>query len=82
MTSVNQKLNFSQQWQNLNRKVTSVQTQLTALNKELELKQAEHQQIQKQLDSYPQGDFYSRFYRDYHQLQLELFQRRANASKY
>lgn len=73
--SVNQKLDFSQQWQNLHQKVTEIQTQLTALNKELELKQAEHQQIQKQIDSYPQGDFYNLFYRDHHQLQLELFQR-------
>lgn len=73
-TEVDQKLDFSQQWQSLNQKVTEIQTQLTALNQELELKQAEHQQIQKQLDSYPQGDFYSRFYRDHHQLQLELFQ--------
>lgn len=75
VTSVNQKLDFSQQWQNLHEKVTEIQTQLTALNKELELKQAEHQQIQKQIDSYPQGDFYNLFYRDHHQLQLDLFQR-------
>jgi hypothetical protein len=73
-TEVNQKLDFSQQWQNQNLEVTEIQTQLTALNKELELKQALHQQIQKQLDSYPQGDFYNRFYRDHHSLQLELFQ--------
>jgi hypothetical protein len=73
--SVNQKLDFSQQWQNLHQKVTEIQTQLTALNKELELKQTEHQQIQKQIDSYPQGDFYNLFYRDHHQLQVELFQR-------
>ncbi|MBW4455554.1 MAG: hypothetical protein KME55_24160 [Nostoc indistinguendum CM1-VF10] len=75
VTSVNQKLNFSQQWQNQNLQVTSVQTQLTAFNKKRELKQAEHQQIQKQIDSYPQGDFYNLFYRDHHQLQVELFQR-------
>ncbi|MBN3947222.1 MAG: superfamily I DNA/RNA helicase [Nostoc sp. NMS7] len=73
--SVNQKLDFSQQWQNLNWGLTEIQSQIAALTKELELKQAEHQQIQKQLDNYPQADFYSRFYRDYHQLQLELFQR-------
>lgn len=72
--SVNQKLDFSQQWQNLHQKVTEIQTQLAALNKELELKQAEHQLFQKQLDSYPQEDFYSRFYRDHHKLQVELFQ--------
>ncbi|MBE9002052.1 hypothetical protein IQ274_28575 [Nostoc sp. LEGE 12447] len=72
---VNQKLDFSQQWRNLYLQVTSVQTQLTAFNNELELKQAQKQQIQGQLDSYPQADFYSRFYRDYHLLQLELFQR-------
>ncbi|MCC5612576.1 hypothetical protein LC612_39255 [Nostoc sp. CHAB 5834] len=75
VTSVNQKLDFSQQWQNLHQKVTEIQTQLTALNKELELKLFRHQQIQKQIDSYPQGDFYNLFYRDHHQLQLELFQR-------
>ncbi len=74
-TSVNQKLDFSQQWQNLNRKVTSVQTQLTAFNQKRELKKADYQLFQKQLDSYPQGDFYNLFYRDHHQLQLELFQR-------
>lgn len=75
LTSVNQKLNFKKQWQNLNQEVTEIQSQITALTKELDLKQAEHQQIQKQLDSYPQADFYSRFYRDHHQLHLELFQR-------
>lgn len=74
-TEVNQKLNFSQQWQSLHQRITEIQSQLTALNQQLELKQAEHQQIQKQLDSYPQEDFYRRFYRDYHSLQLELFQR-------
>ena len=73
-TEVNQKLDLSQQWQRLNQKVTSIQTQLTSLNKQLELKQANYQLFTEQLDSYPQGDFYSRFYRDYHSLQLELFQ--------
>ncbi len=73
--SVNQKLDFSQQWQNLHQKVTEIQTQLIAFNKELELKLFRHQQIQKQIDSYPQGDFYNLFYRDHHQLQVELFQR-------
>ncbi|NEU79891.1 AAA domain-containing protein [Nostoc sp. UIC 10630] len=73
--SVNQKLDFSQQWQNLHQKVTEIQTQLTALNKELELKLFRHQLFQKQLESYPQGDFYNLFYRDHHQLQVELFQR-------
>ncbi len=75
VAEVNQKLDFSQQWQNLHQKVIEIQTQLTALNNELELKQAEYQQIQKQLESYPQGDFYSCFYRDHHSLQLDLFQR-------
>lgn len=74
-TEVNQKLEFKKQWQSLNREVTEIQSQITVLIKKLELKQAEHQQIQTQLDSYPQGDFYSRFYRDHHSLQLELFQR-------
>ncbi|MHC5828424.1 MAG: DEAD/DEAH box helicase, partial [Nostoc sp.] len=55
---LNQKLDFSRQWQNLNQEVTEIQGQITALTKELELKQAEHQQIQKQLDSYPQENFY------------------------
>ncbi len=73
--SVNQKLDFSQQWQNQNLEVTEIQSQITVLTKELELKQTEHQQIQKQIDSYPQGDFYNLFYRDHHQLQVELFQR-------
>lgn len=75
VTSVNQKLDFSQQWQNQNLQVTSVQRQITALTKELELKQADYQLFQKQLESYPQGDFYNLFYRDHHKLQLELFQR-------
>jgi superfamily I DNA and/or RNA helicase len=74
-TEVNQKLDCSQQWQNLNQEVTAIQTQLTALNQELELKLFRHQQIQQQLDSYPQEDFYSRFYRDHHSLQAELFQK-------
>ncbi len=72
---VQQKLDLSQQWQNLNQKVTNIQTQLTALTKQLELKQADYQLFQSQLDNYPQGDFYSSFYRDYHSLQLSLFQR-------
>jgi AAA domain len=72
---VQQKLDFSQQWQYLNQKVTNIQTQLTVLTKQLEFKQADYQQIENQLDNYPQGDFYSSFYRDYHSLQLSLFQR-------
>lgn len=75
LVSVNQKLEFKKQWQSLNQEVTEIQSQITVLNKELELKQALHLQIQTQLDSYPQGDFYNRFYRDHHSLQLELFQR-------
>jgi len=75
ITSVNQKIGFSRQWRNLNLEVTEIQNQIAVLTKELELKQAQKQQIQGQLDSYPQADFYSRFYRDYHFLQLELFQR-------
>lgn len=75
ITSVNQKIGFSRQWRNQNLEVTEIQSQIAALTNELELKQSLHQQIQKQLDSYPQADFHSRFYRDYHHLQLELFQR-------
>ncbi|MEA5573884.1 superfamily I DNA/RNA helicase [Calothrix sp. UHCC 0171] len=75
---VQQKLDFSQQWQNLNQEVTNIQTKLTALNKQLEFKQVDYQKIQKQiqnqLDNYPQDDWYSSFYRDYHLLQLSLFQ--------
>jgi AAA domain len=74
LREVQQKLDFSQQWQHLNQKVTNIQTQLTVLTKQLEFKQADYQQIQNQLDNYPQGDFYSSFYRDYHSLQLSLFQ--------
>jgi AAA domain len=75
LVSVKQKLEFKKQWQSLNREVTEIQSQITVLNKELELKLFRHQQIQTQLDSYPQGDFYNLFYRDHHSLQLELFQR-------
>jgi predicted nucleic acid-binding Zn-ribbon protein len=75
LVSVNQKLEFKKQSQSLNREITEIQSQITVLNKELELRQAEYQQIQTQLDSYPQGDFYNRFYCDHHSLQLELFQR-------
>ncbi|MEM6403124.1 MAG: AAA domain-containing protein, partial [Cyanobacteria bacterium P01_D01_bin.116] len=74
-TEVNQKLLSSQQWQNINPKVTELQTQLTKLNQQLESKQNHHQQLQTQLDSYPDEDFYSRFYRDCHSQQVELFQR-------
>ncbi|MBD2683317.1 MULTISPECIES: DEAD/DEAH box helicase [Nostoc] len=54
ITSVNQKIGFSRQWRNLNSEVTEIQNKIAALTKELELKQALHQQIQEQLDSYPQ----------------------------
>ncbi len=87
---VQQKLDCSQQWQNINQKVTNIQTKLTVLTEQLEFKQADYQQIpkqilkqiqnqipkqiQNQLDNYPQDDWYSSFYRDYHSLQLSLFQ--------
>ncbi|AFZ04640.1 DEAD/DEAH box helicase [Calothrix sp. PCC 6303] len=75
---VQQKLDCLQQWQNLNQEVTNIQTKLTALNKQLELKLFSYQQIQKQiqnqLDNYPQDHWYSSFYRDHHPLQLSLFQ--------
>jgi predicted nucleic acid-binding Zn-ribbon protein len=74
LREVKQKLDISQQWQNLNQRITEIQTQLTALNKQLELKLSSYQPLQKQLDNYPQEDFYSSFYRDYYSLQLSLFQ--------
>jgi AAA domain len=80
---VQQKLDCSQQWQNINQKVTNIQTKLTVLTEQLEFKQADYQQIpkqilkqiQNQLDNSPQDDWYSSFYRDHHSLQLSLFQR-------
>ncbi len=70
---VNQKLDFSQQWQNLKERITEVQTKLTAFNKQLELKRVSEQLLQNQLDNYPQFDFYSRFHIDHHALQVSLF---------
>ncbi|NJM23731.1 MAG: superfamily I DNA/RNA helicase, partial [Richelia sp. SM1_7_0] len=81
-TEVNQKILSSQQWQNLNPKVTEIQTQLTKLNQQLESKQNHYQQLQTQLDSYPDEDFYSRFYRDYHSQQVSCYAAKLNKQRY
>ena len=73
--NVAQQLEAIQQWQILNQKLAATQTQLTAHLQQLELKQTQQQQLQTQLNSYSNTDFYNRFYRDYHLPQVQLFQR-------
>ena len=48
--------------------------QLDTLQQQLAQQQLQQQQIQARLASYPTQDFDSRFYRDYHQLQVRLFE--------
>jgi len=69
---VKAQLNTAKQWQ----KQSSSQQQcdLEALQQKLHSLQTQQQQVQTRLASYPTKDIYSRFYRDYHALQVELFQ--------
>jgi hypothetical protein len=72
--NVAQHLEAVQRARTLKQKLAETQNRLTILNQQLESLQAHQQQLQKQLNSYPDGDFYNRFYRDYHLPQVQLFQ--------
>ena len=51
-----------------------ISCQLDTLQQQLAQQQHQQQQLQARLASYPTQDFESRFYRDYHQLQIRLFE--------
>ena len=63
-----------QQWQQQQQLPTEKTTQLETLQQQLHQKQKQQQQLTNQLANYPTQDFYSRFYTDYHSLQIRLFE--------
>jgi hypothetical protein len=63
-----------QDWKKTQELKKRTPSQLNTLQQQLALAQHQQQQIQKRLASYPTSDFYSRFYTDYHQLQIQLFE--------
>lgn len=71
---VSQELTMAYEWQEDRRSRNQIRNQLRTLQQQLEDSQRQQQQIQHRLSSYPEQDFYSRFYTDYHSLQVELFE--------
>lgn len=73
-TQLAQDLNRAYEWQEQQRSRNQIRNQLRTLQQQLANQQRQQQQIQHRLATYPNRDFYSRFYTDYHSLQIELFE--------
>lgn len=73
-TQVSQELAKAYEWQERQRLWNQTRNQLGTLQQQLANRQRQQQQIQHRLSTYPHRDFYSRFYIDYHSLQVELFE--------
>ncbi|GFE71728.1 ATP-binding protein [Chroococcus sp. FPU101] len=73
-TQLAQDLNRAYEWQEQQRSKNQTRNQLRTLQQQLANQQRQQQQIQHRLATYPNRDFYSRFYTDYHSLQVELFE--------
>jgi hypothetical protein len=72
-TQVAQELTRAYEWQEQQKSKNQIRNQLRTLQQQLTNQQRQQQQIQDRLSTYPNRDFYSRFYTDYHSLQVELF---------
>ncbi|OKH32388.1 DNA helicase [[Phormidium ambiguum] IAM M-71] len=71
--SVSQLLSVAFDWQQQNRP-SKRQQQSESLQRQLTDLITRRSQVQNRLTSYPTKDFYSRFYTDYHSLQVQLFE--------
>lgn len=73
-TQVSQELTRAYEWQEDHKSRNQIRNQLRTLQQQLANSQRQQQQIQHRLSTFPNRDFYSRFYTDYHSLQVELFE--------
>jgi hypothetical protein len=73
-TQVSQELTRAYEWDSHQKSSNQIRNQLRTLQQQLANHQRQQQQIQNRLSTYPHRDFYSRFYIDYHSLQVELFE--------
>ena len=72
---VSQQIQSVLYWHQLKQELATQQERLTQLEPKLADLTTQQEQVGAQLDSYPDSDFYSRFYRNHHDLQVQLFQR-------
>lgn len=74
LSELNKHLIISKQWQQQQQLQKEKSTQLETLQQQLLEKQQQQQLLAKRLATYPEKDFFSRFYTDYHSLQIKLFE--------
>ena len=73
-SEVSQQLTAAEQWQQRWSLKQHNHSQLQTLQQQIVSQQLQKQQVQKRIASYSDQDFYSCFYTDYHQLQVQLFE--------
>ena len=73
-SEVSQQLTAAEQWQQKCLLKQRNHSQLQTLQQQIVSQQHQKQQVQKRLASYSDQDFGCRFYTDYHQLQVQLFE--------
>lgn len=71
---LSQQLTAAEQWQQRWLLRQHNNSQLKILQQQIVSQQLQQQQVQKRIASYSDRDFGSRFYTDYHQLQVQLFE--------
>jgi hypothetical protein len=71
---VKAQLDTAKQWQQQASNPDQPQLELESLQQKLRHLITQQQQVQTRLSRYPTQDIYTRFYRDYHPLQVELFE--------
>ncbi len=71
---VSEQLTTALEWKKLLLLKKQTSSQVNTNQQQLAIAQHKQQQLQERLASYPTQDFNSRFYTDYHQLQVQLFE--------
>ena len=70
---VSQQITTVETWHNLKLELDSQQQRREQLEQKLADLTTQREEVSAKLKGYPESDFYSRFYRDYHELQIRLF---------
>ncbi|NJO93313.1 MAG: hypothetical protein HC820_01165 [Hydrococcus sp. RM1_1_31] len=68
------RLSAAQEWLEHSELRQRILNRLNTLQQQLAERQQQQQELQSRLTTYPATDFYSRFYTDYHPLQIRLFE--------
>lgn len=74
LTEVQAQLRRYEQWQTAAAAHEQRQSQLTGIQQQIVDLEAQRQQVQARLATYPNQDFYARFYQDHHLLQVQIFE--------